>query len=140
MGRIEVSLRNFKTYVPEELLYTEEDEWVRVEGERAVVGITDYAQRMLKDVVGIELPKVGVKLSRKAVAAMLESIKATAEVYAPLSGTVVEVNERLRGEPELLNKDPYGEGWIFVLKLENPEELKELLSPQAYAAKIQRKK
>ncbi|MCX8196349.1 MAG: glycine cleavage system protein GcvH [Acidilobaceae archaeon] len=140
MGRIEVSLRNFKTYVPEELLYTEEDEWVRVEGERAVVGITDYAQRMLKDVVGIELPKVGVKLSRKAVAAMLESIKATAEVYAPLSGTVVEVNERLRGEPELLNKDPYGEGWIFVLKLENPEELKELLSPQAYATKIQRKK
>ncbi|MEN3000109.1 MAG: glycine cleavage system protein GcvH [Acidilobaceae archaeon] len=139
MGKIEVALRTFKTYVLEELLYTENDEWIRVEGNRAVVGITDYAQRMLKDIVGIDMPKVGKRVSRKEPAATLESIKATVEVYAPVSGTIVAVNERLRGEPELLNKDPYGEGWLFVLAVERPEELKELLSPQAYVAKIQRK-
>ncbi|MCS7106849.1 MAG: glycine cleavage system protein GcvH [Acidilobaceae archaeon] len=139
MGKIEIALRTFKTYVLEELLYTESDEWVRVESNRAVVGITDYAQRMLKDVVGVDLPKVGKRVSRKEPVITLESIKATAEVYAPVSGTIMAVNERLMGEPELLNRDPYGEGWLFVISMERPEELRELLTPQAYLAKIQRK-
>lgn len=140
MGKIEVALRTFKTYVLDDLLYTENDEWIKREGKLIRVGITDYAQRMLKDVVGVELPRVGERVSKGQAVATLESIKATAEVYAPVSGTIVEVNSRLSSEPELLNKDPYGEGWIFVMELEAEGELSDLLSSEAYAAKIQRKK
>lgn len=133
-------MRTFKTYVLDDLLYTESDEWIRREGANVRVGITDYAQRMLKDVVGIELPKVGERVKKGQGVATLESIKATAEIYAPASGTIVEVNSRLSSEPELLNKDPYGEGWIFVMRLESEGDLSDLLSPEAYVAKIQRKK
>lgn len=122
--------------VPDDRLYTETHEWLKVEGSRARVGVTDYAQRQLKDVVGVELPRPRARLKRGDVAAVIDSIKATAEVYAPVSGEVSEVNEELLEKPELINKDPYGRGWIFVLTLEDSEELGVLLRPEEYAEKI----
>jgi glycine cleavage system H protein len=129
-----------KFVVDDKLLYTETDEWVRVEGEVARVGITDYAQKMLRDVVGVELPRQGAKVKRGQSVAVIESIKATAEVYTPVTGTVVEVNERLRDEPELVNKDPYGGGWIVAVKMDDPKELEQLLKPQEYVEGKQQKK
>ncbi len=117
-------------------LYTESDEWVKEEDGLAVVGITDYAQKKLRDIVGVELPEPGATVSRGDTVAAIESVKTAADVYAPVSGEVVEVNERLYDEPELLNRDPYGEGWMFKIKLSNPDELKELLSPEQYAEKV----
>jgi glycine cleavage system H protein len=140
MGLIEAQAGNVKFVVDDKLLYTETDEWVRVEGEVARVGITDYAQKMLRDVVGVELPRQGAKVKRGQAIVVIESIKATAEVYTPVTGTVVEVNERLRDEPELVNKDPYGGGWIIAVKMDDPKELEQLLKPQEYIERKQQKK
>jgi glycine cleavage system H protein len=140
MGLIEAQAGNVKFVVDDKLLYTETDEWVRVEGEVARVGITDYAQKMLRDVVGVELPRQGAKVKRGQSVAVIESIKATAEVYTPVTGTVVEVNERLRDEPELVNKDPYSGGWIVAVKMDDPKELEQLLKPQEYIERKQQKK
>jgi glycine cleavage system H protein len=140
MGLIEAQAGNVKFVVDDKLLYTETDEWVRVEGEVARVGITDYAQKMLRDVVGVELPRQGAKVKRGQAIVVIESIKATAEVYTPVTGTVVEVNERLRDEPELVNKDPYGGGWIIAVKMDDPKELEQLLKPQEYVERKQQKK
>jgi glycine cleavage system H protein len=140
MGLIEAQAGNVKFKVDDTLLYTETDEWVKVEGDVARIGVTDYAQKMLKDVVGVELPKPGAKVRRGQSVAVIESIKATAEVYAPVTGTVVEVNERLRDEPELVNKDPYGGGWIVAVKMDDPKELEQLLKPQEYIERKQQKK
>jgi len=140
MGLIEAQAGNVKFVVDDKLLYTETDEWVRVEGEVARIGITDYAQKMLRDVVGVELPRQGAKVKRGQSVAVIESIKATAEVYTPVTGTVVEVNERLRDEPELVNKDPYGGGWIVAVKMDDPKELEQLLKPQEYVERKQQKK
>jgi len=140
MGLIEAQAGNVKFVVDDKLLYTETDEWVRVEGEVARVGITDYAQKMLRDVVGVELPRQGAKVKRGQSVAVIESIKATAEVYTPVTGTVVEVNEKLRDEPELVNKDPYGGGWIIAVKMDDPKELEQLLKPQEYIERKQQKK
>jgi glycine cleavage system H protein len=140
MGLIEAQAGNVKFVVDDKLLYTETDEWVRVEGEVARIGITDYAQKMLRDVVGVELPRQGAKVKRGQAIVVIESIKATAEVYTPVTGTVVEVNERLRDEPELVNKDPYGGGWIIAVKMDDPKELEQLLKPQEYVEGKQRKK
>jgi glycine cleavage system H protein len=140
MGLIEAQAGNVKFKVDDTLLYTETDEWVKVEGDVARIGVTDYAQKMLRDVVGVELPKLGVKVRRGQSIAVIESIKATAEVYAPVTGTVVEVNERLRDEPELVNKDPYGGGWIVAVKMDDPKELEQLLKPQEYIERKQQKK
>ncbi|MFZ8794797.1 MAG: glycine cleavage system protein GcvH [Acidilobaceae archaeon] len=129
-----------KFVVEDKPLYTETDEWVRVEGEVARIGITDYAQKMLKDVVGVELPRQGAKVKRGQSVAVIESIKATAEVYTPVTGTVVEVNEKLRDEPELVNKDPYGNGWIVAVKIDDPKELEQLLKPQEYVERKQQEK
>ena len=139
MRRYEVETKDFVAVIVEGLLYTETDEWVRVEDGRARVGITDYAQKMLKDVVGVELPEKGSKVNKGDSVAILESVKTVAEVYSPVTGTVVEVNERLVEEPELLNKDPYGEGWIFVVELSDPGELESLMSHDKYAEKIRKK-
>jgi glycine cleavage system H protein len=95
---------------------------------------------MLRDVVGVELPKQESKVRRGQSVAVIESIKATAEVYTPVTGTVVEVNERLRDEPELVNKDPYGNGWIVAVKIDDPKELEQLLKPQEYVERKQQKK
>jgi glycine cleavage system H protein len=140
MDLIEAQAGNVKFVVDDKLLYTETDEWVRVEGEVARVGITDYAQKMLRDVVGVELPRQGAKVKRGQAIVVIESIKATAEVYTPVTGTVVEVNERLRDEPELVNKDPYGGGWIIAVKMDDPKELEQLLKPQEYVERKQQKK
>lgn len=140
MGLIEAQAGNVKFVVDDKLLYTETDEWVRVEGEVARVGITDYAQKMLRDVVGVELPRQGAKVKRGQAIVVIESIKATAEVYTPVTGTVVEVNEKLRDEPELVNKDPYGGGWIVAVKMDDPKELEQLLKPQEYVERKQQKK
>jgi len=140
MGLIEAQAGNVKFVVEDKPLYTETDEWVRVEGEVARIGITDYAQKMLRDVVGVELPRQGAKVKRGQSVAVIESIKATAEVYTPVTGTVVEVNEKLRDEPELVNKDPYGGGWIVAVKMDDPKELEQLLKPQEYVERKQQKK
>ncbi len=119
-------------------LYTETDEWIKVTDDVAVVGITDYAQKKLKDIVGIELPEVGKKVKKGEAIGVIESIKATADVYAPISGEVVEVNEKLLDSPELINNDPYGDGWIVKIKIEDKSELDKLLKPQEYANKIEK--
>jgi len=119
-------------------LYTETDEWIKVTDDVAVVGITDYAQKKLKDIVGIELPEVGKKVKKGETIGVIESIKATADVYAPISGEVVEVNEKLLDSPELINNDPYGDGWIVKIKIEDKSELDKLLKPQEYANKIEK--
>ncbi len=121
------------------LLYTETDEWVRIEDGKARVGITDYAQKKLTDIVGVELPEPGDEFSKGDPVATLESMKATADVYAPLSGRILEVNERLYEEPEIVNKDPYGEGWLFVIELSNPDEVKELLDDKAYVESVKKR-
>jgi len=118
-------------------LYTRTDEWVLVGDGVATVGITDYAQKKLRDIVGVELPEVGVRVRRGEAVAAVESIKAAADVYAPVSGVVVEVNSRLYDEPELLNRDPYGEGWMFRVRMEDRSELEGLLAPEAYARRIE---
>lgn len=136
---MEVEVAGLRFTVPEDLRYTESDEWVRVEGNTVVIGITDYAQKKLKDVVGVELPEKGRSYRRGEVLAVLESIKATGEVYSPVDGEVVEVNERLVDEPELVNMDPYGEGWIAKLKPSDPSQLESLLGAEAYVESVRRR-
>jgi glycine cleavage system H protein len=114
------------------LKYTPDHEWIRVEGDIATVGITHHAQDALGDVVYVELPEPGKTLAQKDVAGVVESVKAAADVYMPVSGTIVEVNEALRADPSLANRDPLGEGWFFRLRLSNPAELDTLLDETAY--------
>ena len=119
-----------------DLRYTKEHEWVRVEGDVAVVGITDYAQQQLGDVVYVELPEVGRAIDQFAEAAVVESVKAASEIYAPLSGEVVEVNEALTGEPATVNTDATGAGWFLKLRIANPGELDALMDESAYQAYV----
>ncbi|HLV00432.1 MAG TPA: glycine cleavage system protein GcvH [Acidobacteriota bacterium] len=118
--------------VPDDLFYTEDHEWVMVEGDTATIGITDYAQEELGDVVFVELPEVGDAFTAKDSFGSVESVKAVSEIYAPVSGEVVEVNESLTDAPETVNEDPYGEGWMIRLKLENSAELDNLMSADDY--------
>jgi glycine cleavage system H protein len=118
--------------VPDGLFYTESHEWVRVEGENARVGITDHAQAELTDVVFVELPKVGTKVDARGNIAVVESVKAASDIYAPIAGEVVEANEALSSNPALVNTDPFGEGWIFVLKMNSPDDVKQLKDAAAY--------
>ncbi|EAX48993.1 glycine cleavage system H protein [Thermosinus carboxydivorans Nor1] len=120
--------------IPQELKYTKDHEWVRVEGTRAVVGITDYAQHELGDIVFIEVPAVGKKVKAHGNLSVVESVKAVSDIYAPVSGTVVEVNEALNDRPEVVNQDPYGEGWLAVIELDDASELEGLLSAEDYRA------
>ncbi len=115
-----------------DLKYSKEHEWVRVEGDVAVVGISDYAQAQLGDVVFVELPEVGKQVAKDGEAAVVESVKAASEVYAPLSGEVVEVNDALGDEPEMVNGAPTGDGWFFKLRLGDPSELDGLMDEAAY--------
>ncbi|MBE3599623.1 MAG: glycine cleavage system protein GcvH [Limnochordaceae bacterium] len=121
---------------PEHLKYTKEHEWVAVDGRKAKVGVTFYAQKELGDVVFVELPKKGAAVEQGKRMAVIESVKAVSDVYAPVSGTVAEVNEALADEPERVNKDPYGDGWICVVEVARPEELGQLLSAADYKALI----
>jgi glycine cleavage system H protein len=119
---------------PEHLRYSKEHEWVAVEGDRARVGITDYAQDALGDVVYVQLPEVGTTVAAAASCAEVESTKSVSDIYAPLSGTIVEVNASLADAPEALNSDPYGAGWIFVLQVSDTAEADTLMDAAAYAA------
>lgn len=119
--------------VQEGLYYTKEHEWARVDGERVYVGITDYAQKQLKDIVFIELPKLGANVKGGAQLCVVESVKATSDVYSPVSGEVVEVNKELEGGAQVLNEDPYGKGWIAIVRMSDPSELKKLMGAQEYA-------
>ena len=120
-----------------DLRYTKEHEWARVEGDVAVVGISDYAQQQLGDVVYVELPEVGRTLKQFAEAAVVESVKAASEVYAPLSGEVVEVNEALGEEPAAVNTDPTGAGWFLKLRIADPAELDALMNESDYQAYLE---
>jgi glycine cleavage system H protein len=117
---------------PAELRYTREHEWAKVEGKRARVGITHYAQDQLGDVVFVELPKVGAKVAQMQTFGIVESVKAVSDLFAPLSGVVVEVNQELTQQPERVNRDPYGAGWLIVVELANPAEAEKLMSAQQY--------
>jgi len=117
---------------PEELLYSPTHEWVRVEGNRAVIGVTDYAQNELGDVTYLELPNVGDSVEAGQPFGVIESVKADEELFAPVSGTVVAVNQNAVDHPEVVNSDPYGEGWLIVVKMSNPDELKTLMSAEQY--------
>ena len=112
--------------------YTEEHEWIRVEGDVATVGITDFAQGQLGDIVFVELPEAGRQVTRGGEAAVVESVKAASDVYAPVDGEVTEPNPKLSDDPSLVNSDPEGEGWFFKLKLDDPSELGGLMDEAAY--------
>ena len=114
------------------LKYTEDHEWIHVEGDVAVVGITHHAQDALGDVVFVDLPEVGKSFAQKDVAGVVESVKAAADVYMPVTGEIVEVNEDLRNDPALANSDPLGKGWFFKVKLSQPAEVDALLDETAY--------
>jgi glycine cleavage system H protein len=119
---------------PDDLSYSKEHEWVRQEGSRATIGITSFASDELGDIVFVELPEVGATLSQFGTFGVVESVKAVSDLYAPVSGEVVEVNEALRDKPELLNADPFGEGWIARVEMADRSELDALLDADAYAA------
>ncbi|MGZ4690272.1 MAG: glycine cleavage system protein GcvH [Acidimicrobiia bacterium] len=119
---------------PEGLRYSKEHEWVRVEGNRGIVGITDYAQDALGDVVFIQLPDVGLEVIANASIAEIESTKSVSEVFTPVTGTIVETNGALDDAPEQLNTDPYGAGWIFVVELADPADVNGLMDAAAYRA------
>ena len=114
------------------LRFTKDHEWIRLDGALAVVGITDYAQSQLGDVVYVELPEIGRRVEKGKEAAVVESVKAASEVYAPVSGEVVETNSALAGEPAKVNADAEGEGWFLKLKVDDPKELDDLLDEAAY--------
>lgn len=122
--------------VPSDLKYAKSHEWVRVNGPQATVGITDHAQHELTDVVFVELPAVGRKLKAGESCAVVESVKTASDIYAPVSGEVVAVNQPLVDNPALVNTEPYANGWFFQIKLSAPAELDGLLSPQNYQAQI----
>ena len=114
------------------LLYTKEDEWIKVDGDEATVGVTDHAQDALSDIVYLELPEVGESFGMGDTFGVVESVKAAADLYMPVSGEVTAVNEDLVDTPELVNSDPYGEAWMVKIKLSNPAELDELMDADAY--------
>lgn len=122
--------------VPDDLLYTETHEWIKREGDNIRIGITDHAQAELTDVVYVELPKVGAQTEARGQIAVVESVKAASDIYAPVKGTVVEANKALEGNPALINTDPFGEGWIFVLKMDSPDDVKQLKDAAAYRKAI----
>ena len=122
--------------IPEDLLYTESHEWIKREGDNIRVGITDHAQSELTDVVYVELPKVDRQVNAKEAIAVIESVKAASDIYAPMKGTVVETNKALEADPGLINREPYEQGWIYVLKIDNPDDLKHLKDASAYKNQI----
>jgi glycine cleavage system H protein len=122
--------------IPDDLLYTESHEWIKREGDNIRIGITDHAQSELTDVVYVELPKLERQVNAKEAIAVVESVKAASDIYAPVKGTVVEVNKALEADPGLINREPYGQGWIFVLKIDNADDLKQLKDAVAYKQQI----
>jgi len=122
--------------VPGDLHYTESHEWIRIEGDRAVIGITDYAQDALTDVVWVELAEVGAKVGAMEPCASVESVKSVSEIYAPVAGKIVDSNEVLEDTPEAINQDPYGDGWIFALNMDDVSQVEGLLDAATYSGLI----
>jgi len=117
---------------PKDLLYSESHEWLRDEGGRATIGLTDYAQSQLKDIVYVELPEIGSEFKKGESMGVVESVKTVADVFSPITGKVVEANHTLKDSPQFVNEDPYGKGWIIKMEIKDKGELKELLSFKAY--------
>ncbi len=118
--------------VPENLKYTKDHEWAKIDGDVATVGITDYAQGELGDVVFVELPEVDATVTKGETFGTIEAVKAVADLFAPVSGTVVEINPKLESTPETVNQDPYGEGWMIKIKMSDPGEVNDLLTAEQY--------
>ena len=122
--------------VPDDLLYTETHEWIKREGDNIRVGITDHAQSELTDVVYVELPKMDRAANAREPIAVVESVKAASDIYAPVKGKVVEINKALEADPGLINREPFGQGWLFVLKVDSPDDLAKLKDAAAYRQQI----
>jgi len=123
--------------IPENLKYTKDHEWLKIEGEEALIGITDYAQSELGDIIFSEFVSIGTALDAVASFGTIEAVKAVSEVYMPVSGKLIEVNTKLADKPELINEDPYGAGWMIRIKLSNVAEIEQLMDAAAYAQFIQ---
>lgn len=122
--------------IPQDRKYTEHDEWILVDGDVATVGLSDYAQDALGELVYVEMPEVGVTVEAGASVAEVESVKAVAEVYAPVTGEIVEINAAIDGNEGIVNSDPYGEGWLFRIRLSDASQLDALLDAEAYTSKV----
>jgi glycine cleavage system H protein len=120
--------------IPENLFYTKEHEWAKIEGDEALFGITDYAQSQLSDLVYLNLPEVGTQVKQFEPYGAVEAVKAASDIYAPLSGQIIAVNEAVKGDPGIVNRDPYGEGWLVRVKLSNPGEKANLMTGSEYSA------
>jgi glycine cleavage system H protein len=125
---------------PDEIKFTETSEWAKLEGDSVRVGVTDFAQHELTDIVYVEVPDVGTEVTKGEEFGVVESVKAAADFYAPVTGEIVEVNEQLNDSPDLLNKDPYGDGWMAVIKMTDAAEYESLLSKDAYIEYIKKEK
>jgi len=125
---------------PTDRKYSKEHEWVKVEGDIGIAGITDFAQHQLTDIVFIELPEKGKKVEQFKQAAVIESVKSVSDIFAPVSGKIIEVNEKLKDSPEIVNKDPFGDGWLFKIKIENKNELEGVMSAKDYDSYIKKEK
>ncbi len=119
--------------IPADLKFTESDEWIRVEGNEATIGVSDYAQEQLNDIVYVELPDIGAEYGKGDTFGVVESVKAASDMHMPVSGTIIAVNEALEDAPETVNSDPYGAGWFVKITLANPSELASLMDAAAYA-------
>jgi glycine cleavage system H protein len=123
--------------IPENLLYTEDHEWLRIEGDEAYIGVTDFAQKELGDIVFVEVETVDETLDKGEAFGTIEAVKTVSDMFMPVTGTVLELNELLDGEPEIINKDPYGKGWIVKISVADKSELDEMLDAAAYKANIE---
>ncbi|BDX37242.1 glycine cleavage system H protein [Tenuifilaceae bacterium CYCD] len=122
--------------VPSNLKYTKDHEWIKVDGDTAVVGVTDFAQSQLGDIVFVEIETVGETLAKEEVFGTIEAVKTVSDMFMPVGGEVLEVNPKISDQPDVVNKDPYGEGWMIKIKISNPAELNELLTPEQYKGTI----
>ena len=138
MADITIKTKLGEYLIKDGLFYTKTDEWVKIEDNEAVIGITDYAQKKLRYIVNVELPEKGAKVKKGDSIATLESVKTVADVYTPFDGEVIDTNEELIDQPDLINKDPYGKGWIVRIKLSREVRKEELLSPEKYAEKVRK--
>ena len=122
--------------IPQDLKYTKDHEWIKVDGDTATIGVTDFAQGELGDVVFVEVETVGETIEKEEVFGTIEAVKTVSDLYMPVGGEVLELNEKVEDDPEMVNKDPYGEGWIIKVKISDPSELDDLLSADAYKEMI----
>jgi glycine cleavage system H protein len=129
-------LNNNSMNVPENLKYTDDHEWIKVDGDTAVIGVTDYAQQQLGDVVFVEIETEGESLAKGETFGTIEAVKTVSDLFMPVAGEVLEINPKLEASPEIVNTDPYGDGWMIKIKIENPSELEELMSAKAYKETI----